>query len=529
MSEVKGWLKSMGIPGIERLSDELESQGFSTRKSYISKKVTLDFIFSSPKKLLLAEKRAITQELRQLKAENAGGSAAGGLRPKQLLFNKDVYTQQTSPTAWPTTTTTTSVNGSKDGPSPLERRKLELIENNQKKNQRNQNDIETDRKLNEEYLMKKLLSKKNCFDIDTIEKKITPKSLTKCVSNSLLMGMKVNYRLRNLAKSKGSEGQMFDKLANSVEDFTTRLLDPMQSNQMQREGFGYFILDYILDDAIELEQKMFFTHPVVDSEMNRKWRGRFLMKKGLSKWTWFFLHVWCLFDMVLAPIAFYFVSYLEVYSLFAAQYLKYLKTPYFIFVRDSLSYLALVVLHYAICLAPSSLEFSVLEWSILVFFMGRSLVEFGQIRLIVKRIKERRKSGHDETDSNIVQKALSSYIGDHWNKLDVTSVLIYLVIFILRLKTWITTESVTNNRAVLVAGYLYSFNTVCLTLRIFGHVVETFKGVGTIQIALFNILQDVMTIVWQFTAAVFAFSLAITKIYMAEQSFHVGTSSHLKL
>ena len=48
---------------------------------------------------------------------------------------------------------------------------------------------------------------------------------------------------------------MFDKLANSVEDFTTRLLDPMQSDQMQREGFGYFILDDILDDAIELEQK----------------------------------------------------------------------------------------------------------------------------------------------------------------------------------------------------------------------------------------------------------------------------------
>ncbi|KAJ7393127.1 hypothetical protein OS493_008427 [Desmophyllum pertusum] len=185
--------------------------------------------------------------------------------------------------------------------------------------------------------------------------------------------------------------------------------------------------------------------------MNRKWRGRFLMKKGLSKWTWFFLHVWCLFDMVLAPIAFYFMSYLapmsdtpelsqielQGYSPFAAQYLKYLKTPYFIFVRDALSYLALLVLHCAICLAPSSLAFSGLEWSILVFFMGRSLVEFGQIRLIVKRIKERRKSGQDKTDSNIVQKALSSYIGDRWNKLDVISVLIYLVILILRLTTWI--------------------------------------------------------------------------------------------
>jgi len=94
----------------------------------------------------------------------------------------------------------------------------------------------------------------------------------------------------------------------------------------------------------------------------------------------------------------------------AAYYLKYLKTPYFIFVRDALSYLALVVLHYAFCLAPSSLAFSGLEWSILIFFMGRSLVEYRQIRLTVNRIKERRKSGKDETNSNVVQKALCSYI-----------------------------------------------------------------------------------------------------------------------
>lgn len=93
-----------------------------------------------------------------------------------------------------------------------------------------------------------------------------------------------------------------------------------------------------------------------------------------------------------------------------AQYLKYLKTPYFIFVRDVLSYLALLVLHYALCLAPSSVEFSGLEWSILIFFIGRSLVEFGQIRLTVKRIKERRRSGDDESNSNVLQKALGSYI-----------------------------------------------------------------------------------------------------------------------
>lgn len=113
---------------------------------------------------------------------------------------------------------------------------------------------------------------------------------------------------------------------------------------------------------------------------------------------------------------------------------------------------------------------------------------------------------------------------DRWNKLDVISVVVYVIIFILRLTTWITSESVANNRAVLVAGYLYSFNTLCLTLRVFGHVVETSQSVGTIQIALFNILRDVITIIWQFTAAVLAFSIAITKIYTAEKSFHASES-----
>ena len=49
---------SNGIPGIERLADEFESWGFSTRKSlqYLQDG-DLDYIFSSPKGLLLVEKR----------------------------------------------------------------------------------------------------------------------------------------------------------------------------------------------------------------------------------------------------------------------------------------------------------------------------------------------------------------------------------------------------------------------------------------------------------------------------------------
>ena len=59
---------SIGISGIERLADEFESRGFSTRKSLQYLQVSdLDYIFSSPKRLLLAEKRALDHELRQLK------------------------------------------------------------------------------------------------------------------------------------------------------------------------------------------------------------------------------------------------------------------------------------------------------------------------------------------------------------------------------------------------------------------------------------------------------------------------------
>ena len=76
-----------------------------------------------------------------------------------------------------------------------------------------------------------------------------------------------------------------------------------------------------------------------------------------------------------------------------------------------------------------------------------------------------------------------------------------------------------NNRALAIAGYFYSFNTLCLTLRAFGYVMEQSRHVGPIQIALFSILTDIRIVFWQFTAAILAFSIAITKVYMAEKSF----------
>ena len=108
---------------------------------------------------------------------------------------------------------------------------------------------------------------------------------------------------------------------------------------------------------------------------------------------------------------------------------------------------------------------------------------------------------------------------DAWNVLDFITLVIYLLTFFLRTITWGLTTSTINNRAIVVAGYFYGVNTMLLTFRSFGQVMETSEGVGVIQIALLQMFGDVTTIFWQFSAAILAFSLAITKVYMAERSY----------
>ena len=122
-SEVKQWLMSIGIPGIERLADEFESRGFLTRKSlqYLQDG-DLDYIFSSPKSLLLAEKRALDHELRQLKLKSQEPGITAHLMPKQLQFSSN------EPQTWPAggetpTASNSSTTTIRKIDSPLDRRK----------------------------------------------------------------------------------------------------------------------------------------------------------------------------------------------------------------------------------------------------------------------------------------------------------------------------------------------------------------------------------------------------------------------
>ena len=108
--------------------------------------------------------------------------------------------------------------------------------------------------------------------------------------------------------------------------------------------------------------------------------------------------------------------------------------------------------------------------------------------------------------------------------LDFIILVFYVITFTLRMFTWRESTAVSNNRPLAVAGYFYGFIAMFLTLRGFGHVMECVRGMGAIQIALFFIMWDVLAIFWQFLATILAFSLAMTKIYVAEKSFSLMES-----
>ena len=106
---------------------------------------------------------------------------------------------------------------------------------------------------------------------------------------------------------------------------------------------------------------------------------------------------------------------------------------------------------------------------------------------------------------------------DRWNIFDLVILFIFFcAIFPLRIVSWTASESASNSRALEVAGYLYGFNTMFLTLRAFGSILESFEGVGTIQIAFFHVIRDAVVIVVHFLVITLAFSSTITKIFVVE-------------
>ena len=109
--------------------------------------------------------------------------------------------------------------------------------------------------------------------------------------------------------------------------------------------------------------------------------------------------------------------------------------------------------------------------------------------------------------------------------LDFIILVFYLITFVLRIITWMNSTDVSENSLLAVSEYFYGFIAMFLTLRTSGQVIEGVQGMGEIQIALFSVIWNVMAIFWQFLAMILAFSLAMTKIYVAEKAYTSGKDS----
>ena len=69
------------------------------------------------------------------------------------------------------------------------------------------------------------------------------------------IGSQVSYQLHKLADAKGPDAVRFERLANSVEEFTYCLLDGLKIDPVWCKYFGDRCLDDFIDDAIGYEQK----------------------------------------------------------------------------------------------------------------------------------------------------------------------------------------------------------------------------------------------------------------------------------
>ena len=111
-----------------------------------------------------------------------------------------------------------------------------------------------------------------------------------------------------------------------------------------------------------------------------------------------------------------------------------------------------------------------------------------------------------------------------WNYLDMGIVFIYVVFLVCRIATFIIGGDAFHNRWLEIANYSYGFNTLFLTLR-FSSILELSSVVGPLQLALFQMLRDLLIILIQFAFVIVAFSMAITKCYTAEKSYMIPQDS----
>ena len=113
---------------------------------------------------------------------------------------------------------------------------------------------------------------------------------------------------------------------------------------------------------------------------------------------------------------------------------------------------------------------------------------------------------------------------DMWNYVDVLTLVIYIMIVLMRIVTIARDGDSYQNGLLEVTNQLYGVNTMFLVRR-FSRIIAISSVVGPLQLALFRMFVDLITILLQFAFVIGAFSLAITKIYTAEMSYLTPTGN----
>lgn len=362
------------------------------------------------------------------------------------------------------------------------------------------------------------------WTVDEIKSIVTVKNLCSC-SDPISTAFKVNSNLRVLAKSYIENTETLNNLADQTEDFAVQLIDQVNgSEQLALQDVPGNVdrcasmLSGMTDKAIEYSQKKFVAHPLLYKRLQMRWNlGIPKVLKPREKFRPF-LCLLILIDTILTPFLLPIIGYAFYHDQkerrvrsqeqrgksrtgvkrsrlsIIDSYLNYLTSPFVLFIKDKLTQVVFIAFHCIVCTSDSQIAITYEEYIIFFFFCGMILSEFQQYK-----------------------RSQLKYFKDMWNYVDVLTLFIYILIVLTRIATIIRGGETYDNDLLETANILYGVNTMLLVLR-FSSILEVNSFVGPLQLALFRMILDLLTILMQFAFVVAAFSLAITKVFKADLS-----------
>ncbi|XP_074616708.1 short transient receptor potential channel 4-like [Acropora palmata] len=340
---------------------------------------------------------------------------------------------------------------------------------------------------------------------------------------------KVNNKLKELADDSLENTGFLTKLAEQTEDFAVQLIDLVNDVKelMNTEDSGNVstlqasMLSVLTDEAIVHSQKKFVAHPLLFKRVEIRW---LLGLPEFFKRHLILLLPLIVIDTFLTPIllpiiaiAFYrdqkkcrlrmqksktqvgcekgVSKHNNCLEKALDIYFAYFNTPFVIFVKDRISQIVFIFLLCRVCVSTSSIEPKTEEYLIFIFFCGILLSEYRQY-----------------------MEEPAKYFKDMWNYIDLLSLIVYIFILVLRIAIMVHSGAHSNNRLLEIANYLYGFDTLLLILR-FSCIVGLSSNFAPLQLAIFRMCVDLVVILVQFVFIIGAFSVAITKCFVAGKSF----------